>query len=98
MAMCQHHGYYSGPFCLDCTSGEHSAQEAGYRLFNDDRGLGQNQYASRYIEGGNGYPSLGDGLRFKGNIHDYHSIYIHVDDYDEFRRRATAYVDAASRV
>lgn len=51
MSQCDKHGYYSGPFCLECTTGEHSAQEAGYRLFNEDRSLGQNQYASRYVDG-----------------------------------------------
>lgn len=93
MSQCNQHGYYSGPFCLECTTGEHSAQDAGYRLFNEDRSLGQNQYASRYVDGRHGYPNFGEGLRFKGDPEDYHSLYIHIDDYDEFHRRVKKHRD-----
>ena len=91
MSMCSVHKSYYGVFCSDCEEGEHSAQAAGYRLFNEDRSLGQNQYASRYIDGRYGYTNLGEGLRFKGDIDDYHTIYIHVDDYDEFHRRVNTH-------
>ena len=87
MPICKDHGYFGGPFCSRCKSGPSSVENAGYRLFNEDRALGQNQYASRYIDGRHGNPNLGEGLRFKGDVDDYHAIYIHVDDYDEFHRR-----------
>lgn len=52
----------------------------------------QCQYASRYIDGRiEGYPNLGEGLRFKGETSDYHSILIHEDDVDEFVRRVEEY-------
>lgn len=46
----------------------------------------QCQYASRYINGEiEGYPNLGKGLRFVGDPQiDYHSVYIHKDDVEEF--------------
>ncbi len=49
----------------------------------------QCQYASRYINGEiEGYPNLGEGLRFKGNpLTDYHSVLIHKDDVEEFIAR-----------
>lgn len=47
----------------------------------------QSQYASRYIDGRNGYPNLGEGLRFQGESHDYHSVEIHKDDVDKFVNR-----------
>lgn len=92
MSLCSRHGYYSASFCRECDSttppGPDAAILAGYRLFNEDRALGQNQYASRYVEGRHGKPNLGEGFRFKGvERHDYHSIYIHVDDYDAFRQK-----------
>lgn len=81
--------------------------------FNDDgfspfgdfcRGrLGQQcQYGSRYIDGKlEGYPNLGEGLRFNNgkrwgrvrelDTSDYHFIRIHRDDMDEFERRYRAY-------
>ena len=89
MPQCNLHGFFSGPFCSDCdeVDGPSSAKAAGYRLFNEDRKLGQNQYASRYVDGRHGHPNLGEGLRFMGDPSDYHSLYIHVDDYDTFRER-----------
>lgn len=45
------------------------------------------QYASRYIDGRNGQPNLGAGLRFRGRVQDYHRILIHADDVEEWVRR-----------
>jgi len=59
--------------------------------------LGQQcQYGSRYILGRiEGYPALGEGLRFENlDRSDYHSIRIHRDDMDEFERRYRAHCDA----
>ena len=70
------------------------ADEEGYVPFNHDRRLGQNQYASRMIEGKHGSPCLGGSLRWKhlddpgGN---YHAILIHKDDLAEFHRRVEAH-------
>ena len=96
MPQCELHGYHRSAFCDDCDdiNGPGSAKAAGYRLFNEDRALGQNQYASRYIDGRHGYPNLGEGLRFRGDIGDYHDIYIHNDDYDTFRDRVRKYREA----
>ncbi len=48
----------------------------------------QSQYASRYIDGKiEGYPDLGDGLKFNGKSRDYHTIRIHKDDIEEFVKR-----------
>lgn len=58
-----------------------------YVPFNADRKLGQNQYASRYIDGRHGSPNLGKGLRFYGDPTDYHDVKIHKEDYDKFRSR-----------
>jgi len=62
--------------------------------------LGQQcQYASRYIDGEiEGYPNLGEGLRFTGfdhlgRINNYHAMEIHKDDVEEFVRRHTEYVN-----
>lgn len=60
-------------------------------LFNPTRSLGQNQYASRAIDGRHGYPNLGEGLRFQGDPCDYHMVRIHRDDYEEFHRRYHEY-------
>jgi len=89
MAQCELHGYYGTPFCSDCdeNGGVNSAWRNDYRLFNEDHALGQNQYASRYINGSHGYPNLGERFRFKGDSSDYHFVYIHVDDYDAFRQK-----------
>lgn len=53
----------------------------------------QCQYASRYIGGRmEGYPALGEGLRFKNVASgNYHNIRIHLDDIDEFVRRYREY-------
>lgn len=52
----------------------------------------QCQYASRYVDGKiEGYPNLGNGLRFKGDSGNYHSLRIHGDDVDEFVRRVEEY-------
>jgi hypothetical protein len=47
-------------------------------------GLGQCQYVSRYVDGRNGHPNLGDGLRIQGNPSDYHRLTIHKDDVQPF--------------
>lgn len=70
--------------------------DAGFAPFGDfSRGvLGtQCQYGSRYIMGRiEGYPALGEGLRFLHTDNgDYHAIRIHRDDMDEFARRYKAY-------
>ncbi|MDD2657050.1 MAG: hypothetical protein PHD04_00080 [Candidatus Pacebacteria bacterium] len=52
----------------------------------------QAQYASRYVDGViEGYPNLGEGLRFKGDTDDYHSLRIHKDDIREFVERVLVY-------
>lgn len=62
----------------------------GWVRFGDvarDRCGEQAQYASRYIDGRDGYPHLGAGLRFRGDPRDYHFILIHADDVEEWVRR-----------
>lgn len=65
--------------------------DGGYAMFGDvaRKQIGQqSQYASRYIDGTlEGYPALGEGLRFKGDPKSYHSVRIHRDDIPEFVRR-----------
>ena len=57
----------------------------------------QCQYGSRYIDGYlEGWPNLGEGLRFKGydsngRVNNYHEMKIHKDDVAEFVRRVKAY-------
>jgi len=52
----------------------------------------QCQYGSRYVDGCiPGWPNLGEGLRFKGNTNNYHSLRIHRNDIDEFIRRYETY-------
>lgn len=57
----------------------------------------QCQYGSRYITGViNGWPNLGEGLRFtgfdsNGHVNNYHAMKIHRDDVEEFVRRVKAY-------
>lgn len=54
----------------------------------------QCQYGSRYVDGKiEGYPNLGEGLRFSGDTNMYHSLKIHKDDVKEFMRRYKEYVD-----
>jgi hypothetical protein len=56
----------------------------------------QAQYASRYIDGRNGQPNLGNGLRFRGRVEDYHRILIHADDVEEWVRRWKANEEATA--
>lgn len=63
--------------------------EEGYVPFNADRRLGQNQYASRKLDGRHGSPNLGEGLRIKMG-RDYHDHRIHRDDLVEFHDRFMA--------
>lgn len=79
--------------------------DGGYSNFGDfcrSRLHQQCQYGSRYIEGKlEGYPALGEGLRFHNGFRygrlfpldasDYHSVKIHRDDMDEFERRYKEY-------
>lgn len=68
--------------------------EEGYVPFNFDRRLGQNQYASRYIEGNHGYAYLGQGYRFKHlETGSYHDIRIHKSDLAQFHQRVLTYKD-----
>lgn len=68
------------------------ADEDGYVPFNEDRRLGQNQYASRLATGKHGSLALGPDLRWKNLENgDYHSIRIHADDLVIFHERALAY-------
>jgi hypothetical protein len=60
-------------------------------VFNETRSLGQNQYASRYIDGRHDYPNLGIGLRFFGDVSDYHFVKVHKDDLEEFHKRVKHY-------
>jgi len=56
----------------------------------------QCQYSSRYITGNiEGYPNLGEGLRFIGNDRNYHSYKIHKDDVEEFVRRHKKYLECS---
>ena len=73
--------------------------EDGYVPFNEDRRLGQNQYASHYARGILRSPDLGQGLRWKhldDKGGDYHRIRIHKDDLETFHRRVEAYREDAS--
>lgn len=74
--------------------------DQGYSPFGDfcRSRLGQQcQYGSRYIDGRlEGYPNLGEGLRFKGDPSDYHFVRIHRDDMDEFERRYKEYLQVNS--
>jgi len=47
----------------------------------------QCQYASRYVDGRNGDPCLGSGLRFEGDPKEYHSLMIEAEDVPEFVKR-----------
>ena len=51
----------------------------------------QCQYGSQYVDGSCGRGCLGDGLRFKGNTNDYHSLKIHKDDVERFVKRYEYY-------
>ena len=46
----------------------------------------QCQYASRYLD-----TSIGEGLRFKGDSANYHTLRIHKEDADTFVARAREY-------
>ena len=73
--------------------------EDGYVPFNEDRRLGQNQYASHYAKGILRSPDLGQGLRWKGlddSGGNYHIIRIHQDDLETFHRRVKAYREDTS--
>jgi hypothetical protein len=69
--------------------------ENGYVHFGDialDLLKQQSQYASRYVDGRiEGYPNLGDDLRFQGDSREYHELLIHKDDAKEFVKRVREY-------
>lgn len=75
---------------------DNPSDEDGFVLFGPvaRSQLGEQcQYASRAIEGRlEGYPSLGDGLRFRNlGSGSYHNIRIHEDDIAEFVARYKAH-------
>jgi hypothetical protein len=86
-----------------CTIRHPKFNDAGYSPFGDfsRNRLGQQcQYGSRYITGKiDGYPALGEGLRFK-NLDDdnYHAIRIHRDDMDEFECRYRAHIEERNTI
>lgn len=52
----------------------------------------QCQYGSRYLNKGfKDYPYLGENIRIKGDISDYHSVLIHKDDVETFVQRVKDY-------
>jgi len=85
--------------------------DQGFSSFGDfaRNQLGQQcQYASRYIDGRlDGYPNLGEGLRFNNGFRygtrreldarDYHDVRIHRDDMEEFKRRYQAHCEERLR-
>ena len=71
----------------------YSPDADGYVHFGDvSRGElnRQCQYGSQYVDGSEGYPNLGEGLRFRNLDMDYHDIEIHVNDIPELVRRYKA--------
>lgn len=56
----------------------------------------QCQYASRYIDGRHGYPNLGEGLRFQGEVSDYHTLLIHRNDVEPFIKRVEQWKAASA--
>jgi hypothetical protein len=76
-------------------SEKYKADENGFVVFGDvSRGelRKQAQYGSRYVDGViEGYPNLGEGLRFVGDTDNYHELLIHKDDIAEFVRRVNKY-------
>lgn len=76
------------------------SQEVYYVDFGDisrSRLQNQCQYGSRYVDGRiEGYPNLGEGLRFLGNTNDYHSLKIHSADVQEFVERYINYRESTS--
>jgi hypothetical protein len=55
----------------------------------------QSQYGARYLFGAFGeYPNLGENLRIKGRLDNYHFIRIHKDDVAEFIRRYKAFLES----
>lgn len=52
----------------------------------------QAQYCSRYLDGLDDHPYLGENIRIRGNTSDYHSLEIHRDDVALFVRRYEEYI------
>ena len=85
----------SGPL-VDAKGRVYSEADNGFIHFGDVANHlmegDQTQYASRYVQGSTpGYPNLGNGLRFNGDVRDYHSLGIHPEDIEEFVHRVYAY-------
>ena len=60
---------------------------------NIARTLGsQAQYCSRYLSGMGDHPNLGENIRIRGNISNYHSLEIHKDDVALFISRYEEYI------
>lgn len=68
-----------------------NSSNSDFVLFNEQQQFGQTQYASRYIEGKDGRPNLGCGLRWAGDFFNYHTIRIHKDDVMRFDLRFRVY-------
>ena len=52
------------------------------------------QQGSKYVDGViDNYPELGQGLRFLGDNHNYHSLKIHKDDVQTFMNRFNDYME-----
>lgn len=81
-------------FIIDESGKSYDLLPDGYVLFESVyRNLvGDAPWGAQYIEGGNGLPKLGEGLRFSGlDEADYKGIGIHPEDIDEFVRRVYAW-------
>ena len=61
--------------------------------------LGQQcQYGSRYVHGKiEGYPNLAEGLRVTGDLFNYHSLRMHIDDVPTFIERYREHHEAQMR-
>lgn len=53
----------------------------------------QAQYGVRFVDGSDGYPKLGEGLRFQGDLLDYHTLAIHRNDVQTFLDRYQSYLE-----
>lgn len=54
----------------------------------------QCQYIAPLVAGTGRLPALGEGLRVRGTVADYHSMRIHRDDVEEFVSRVSAHRQA----
>ena len=78
---------------------EFKADEDGFVSFGEVAGKileGTTQQISRYADGRleeDGFPNLGEGLRFKGKMDAYHFLRIHKDNIEEFAQRVEKHWD-----